>query len=371
MCGTATVATGLARSTSRKCGARLAGIPLVSCEHADLDVVVERRLGQVRGGDEGDLARRRRPPWRGDTPAGRRARATAGRRTPPAPSIPANRGPRAARRSGGQARRAESCRPARWMLRRSVDLQLGAAPFGQRGLECLRPVVVRVRADPKRCSADPTSSSYTRRVSRACRPGTSGPDQTRSGCGTAATARAAVRVPRRRQVRGIPSRSAAAERHGRCGCLRPPPRAARTAAPDMARRAARLERPASRSRRCAGSSSNGSIMGRAGEECGVAGPRASARRARGRGSRCASRTRSRRPARSRGRRRRGASAPPCSRPAHAGRRSDRWSTAAHPQRLREVILDVPRLLDQAAERALGVGARGVQQDPETVRLRST
>ena len=57
------------------------------------------------------------------------------------------------------------------------------------------------------------------------------------------------------------------------------------------------------------------------------GHRGPARRARGRGSRCASRRTSRRRARSRGRRRRAASAPPCSRPARAGRRSDRSSRA--------------------------------------------
>ena len=38
----------------------------------------------------------------------------------------------------------------------------------------------------------------------------------------------------------------------------------------------------------------------------------------------------------------------------------------HPQRVGEVVLDVPRLLHQAAERPLGVGAAGVEQDPEAL-----
>ncbi len=43
-------------------------------------------------------------------------------------------------------------------------------------------------------SAEPSSSSYTRRVSRACRPGISGPDHTRSGLGVREVASSTVRI---------------------------------------------------------------------------------------------------------------------------------------------------------------------------------
>jgi hypothetical protein len=176
-------------------------------------------------------------------------------------------------------------------------------------------------------SAEPSNSSYTRLVSRAERPGTSGPDQTRSGLGLRAATCAMVRSQVAAAGPFTPSCpnscSAATILSASSLC---PITDLRDTAEGEAPRTPDSSAFASLSRRCDGRLNSAPVTGQP-EKMPHPGRRALVRPVPDRGNRFAFRRKSRLPRRSRDMRRHEANGFRGSCPAHAERRLDHWSTA--------------------------------------------